>query len=114
MVISGGLVVVAVVVALKQTSKSPVSYSLSPLNWVFLEKDPCTEPFCSILSLWLSADKRTFEQGCSKSKYRTYLSLVNYSVIDQMADGTLVSLLCHPCVTLASPLCHPSVTLASP
>ena len=24
-------------------------------------------------------------------------------VKDQMADGTLVSLLCHPCVTLASP-----------
>ena len=24
-------------------------------------------------------------------------------VIDQMADGTLVSPLCHPCVTLASP-----------
>ena len=31
-----------------------------------------------------------------------------------MADGTLVSLLFHPCVTLASPLRHPCVTLASP
>ena len=26
-----------------------------------------------------------------------------FPVIDHMADGTLVSLLCHPCVTLASP-----------
>ena len=29
--------------------------------------------------------------------------LLDVTVIDQMADGTLVSLLCHPCVTLASP-----------
>ena len=39
------------------------------------------------------------------SKFKTCMGklYMTYKVIDQMADGTLVSLLCHHCVTLASP-----------
>jgi len=36
-------------------------------------------------------------------EYVTKLNFNDFLVIDQMADGTLVSPLCHPCVTLASP-----------